>query len=81
MPGYSAVGWFGLFAPVGTPKSIVQKINQAVMGAMSQSKIRKSMMERGSDPASGSADDFSSFLRIDQAKWSKLIKENNIAVQ
>ncbi len=81
LPGYSAVGWFGLFAPVGTPKSIVQKINQAVMGAMSQSKIRKSMMERGSDPASGSADDFSSFLRIDQAKWSKLIKENNIAVQ
>jgi tripartite-type tricarboxylate transporter receptor subunit TctC len=81
LPGYSAVGWFGLFAPAGTPKSVVQKINQAVMAAMSQSKIRKSMMERGSDPASGSADDFSSFLRIDQAKWSKLIKENNIAVQ
>ncbi len=81
LPGYSAVGWFGLFAPVGTPKSIVQKINQSVMAAMAQSKIRKSMMERGSDPASGSADDFAAFLRVDQAKWAKLIKQNNIAVQ
>lgn len=81
LPGYSAVGWFGLFAPAGTPKPIVQKINQAVMSVMSQSKIRKSMMERGSDPASGSPDDFAAFLRVDQAKWSKLIKENNIAVQ
>ncbi len=81
LPGYSAVGWFGLFAPVGTPKAIVQKINQSVMAAMAQSKIRKSMMERGSDPASGSADDFAAFLRVDQAKWAKLIKQNNIAVQ
>lgn len=81
LPGYSAVGWFGIFAPAGTPRPIVQKINQAVMAVMAQSKIRKSMMERGSDPASGSADDFAAFLRVDQAKWSKLIKENNIAVQ
>jgi tripartite-type tricarboxylate transporter receptor subunit TctC len=81
LPGYSAVGWFGLFAPAGTPKPIVQKLNQSVMAVMSQSKIRKSMMERGSDPASGSADDFAAFLRADQAKWTKLIKENNIAVQ
>jgi tripartite-type tricarboxylate transporter receptor subunit TctC len=81
LPGYSAVGWFGLFAPAGTPKPVVQKLNQSVMAVMSQSKIRKSMMERGSDPASGSADDFAAFLRVDQAKWAKLIKENNIAVQ
>ncbi len=81
LPGYSSVGWFGIFAPAGTPRPIVQRINQAVMAVMAQSKIRKSMMERGSDPASGSADDFAAFLRVDQAKWSKLIKENNIAVQ
>jgi tripartite-type tricarboxylate transporter receptor subunit TctC len=81
LPGYSAVGWFGLFAPTGTPKPVVQKINQAVMATMAQGKIRKAMMDRGSDPASGSPEDFSAFLRVDQAKWSKLIKENRIAVQ
>jgi tripartite-type tricarboxylate transporter receptor subunit TctC len=81
LPGYSAVGWFGLFAPAATPKSIVQKLNQGVGATLSQKKLREAMLERGSDPASGSADDFSAFLRLDQAKWSKLIKDNRIAVQ
>ena len=81
LPGYSAVGWFGLFAPASTPKAIVQKLNQGVAVTLSQEKLRKAMLERGSDPASGSADDFVSFLRLDQAKWGKLIKDNRIAVQ
>ena len=81
LTGYSAVGWFGLFAPANTPKPVVQKINQTVMFVLGQEKIRKGMLERGSDPASGSAEDFAAFLRVDQAKWEKLIKENKVAVQ
>ncbi|QWD63472.1 tripartite tricarboxylate transporter substrate binding protein [Polynucleobacter sp. MWH-UH2A] len=81
LSGYSAVGWFGLFAPANTPKSVVQKINQTVMFVLAQERIRKAMLERGSDPASGSADEFAAFLRLDQAKWAKLIKENKVAVQ
>lgn len=81
LAGYSAVGWFGLFAPANTPKPVIQKINQTVMFVMGQEKIRKGMLERGSDPASGSAEDFAAFLRVDQAKWEKLIKENKVAVQ
>lgn len=81
LTGYSAVGWFGLFAPANTPKPVVQKINQTVMFVLGQEKIRKAMLERGSDPASGSADEFAAFLRLDQAKWAKLIKENKVAVQ
>ena len=81
LSGYSAVGWFGLFAPANTPKSVVQKINQTVMFVLGQDRIRKAMLERGSDPASGSADEFAAFLRLDQSKWAKLIKENKVAVQ
>jgi len=51
------------------------------MTALSDKSIRAAMMERGSDPASGSASDFAAFLRLDQAKWAKLIKQNGIAVQ
>jgi tripartite-type tricarboxylate transporter receptor subunit TctC len=81
LSGYSAVGWFGLFAPANTPKPVIQKINQTVMFVMSQEKVRRAMLERGSDPASGSPEDFSAFLRLDQSKWAKLIKENKVAVQ
>ena len=81
LTGYSAVGWFGLFAPANTPKIVIQKINQTVMLTMAQDRVRKAMLERGSDPAGGSADEFAAFLRLDQSKWAKLIKENKIAVQ
>ncbi len=81
LPGYEAVGWFGLFAPAGTPKSIIQNINQKVTFALMQESIRKAMMERGADPAGGSADDFAVFLKKDQSKWAKLIQANNIPMQ
>jgi tripartite-type tricarboxylate transporter receptor subunit TctC len=81
LSGYSAVGWFGLFAPANTPRPVIQKINQTVMLVMSQEKVRRAMLERGSDPASGSPEEFSAFLRLDQSKWAKLIKENKVAVQ
>lgn len=80
LTGYNSVGWFGLFAPANTPKPIVQKINQTVMFVLGQEKIRKAMLDRGSDPASGSEEEFAAFLRLDQAMWTKLIKENKVAV-
>jgi len=81
LPGYSAVGWFGLFAPANTPKMVIQKINQTVVFVMGQDRVRKAMLERGIDPANGTADEFAAFLRLDQSKWAKLIKENKVAVQ
>ena len=80
LTGYNSVGWFGLFAPANTPKPIVQKINQTVMFVLGQEKIRKAMLDRGSDPAIGSEEEFAAFLRVDQAMWAKLIKENKVAV-
>ena len=80
LTSYNSVGWFGLFAPANTPKPIVQKINQTVMFVLGQEKIRKAMLDRGSDPASGSEEEFAAFLRLDQAMWAKLIKENKVAV-
>jgi len=80
LTGYNSVGWFGLFAPANTPKPIVQKINQTVMFVLGQEKIRKAMLDRGSDPASGSEEEFAAFLRLDQAMLAKLIKENKVAV-
>jgi tripartite-type tricarboxylate transporter receptor subunit TctC len=70
-----------LLSPANTPKSVAQKINQTMMFILAQERFRKAILERGSDPASGSAEEFAAFLRLDQSKWAKLIKENKIAVQ
>ena len=78
VPGYEAVGWFGVLAPVATPQAIVAKLSADVNRALGEADVRKKMFELGSDPAGSSPEEFARFIRADQAKWSKLMKERGI---
>jgi tripartite-type tricarboxylate transporter receptor subunit TctC len=79
VPGYQAVGWFGLLAPAATSGVIVAKLSADVNRALAEREVRRRMLELGSDPAGGSPGEFARFIRDDQAKWSKLMKEMGIA--
>jgi len=80
LPGFDAVGWFGLFAPAATPPEVVARISSDVNKVLSMPEIRSQIMALGSDVAGGNPEAFASFLREDQAKWAKLIKEQGIVV-
>jgi len=75
VPGYEAVGWFGLLAPAATPAAIVAKISADVSRALAEPELRKKLLELGADPAGSTPDEFARFIRADQAKWSKLMQE------
>jgi tripartite-type tricarboxylate transporter receptor subunit TctC len=75
VPGYEAVGWFGLLAPAATPAAIVAKISADVSRALAEPELRRKLLELGADPAGGTPDEFARFIRADQAKWSKLMRE------
>jgi tripartite-type tricarboxylate transporter receptor subunit TctC len=75
VPGYEAVGWFGLLAPAATPAAIVAKISADVSRALAEPELRKKLLGLGADPAGGTPDEFARFIRADQAKWSKLMRE------
>jgi tripartite-type tricarboxylate transporter receptor subunit TctC len=78
LPGYEAVGWFGLLAPAATPKPIVAKLSADANGVLSERDVRERMQALGADPAGNTPDEFARFIRADQAKWSKLMKEAGI---
>jgi tripartite-type tricarboxylate transporter receptor subunit TctC len=78
VPGYEAIGWFGLLAPAATPGTIVAKLSADVNQALEEPKVRKKMLDLGSDPAGDTPEEFARFIREDQAKWSKLMKEAGI---
>ena len=81
VPGYEAVGWFGLLAPAATPRAIVAKLSADVNRVLAEREVRKKMLELGSDPAGDSPEEFARFIREDQGKWSKLMKERGIAAE
>jgi tripartite-type tricarboxylate transporter receptor subunit TctC len=78
VPGYEAVGWFGLLAPVATPRETVFRLNRAVVAVMAEKDLRQKASALGTDLAGGTPEEFARFIRDDQAKWGKLMRERGI---
>ncbi|TMH81331.1 MAG: tripartite tricarboxylate transporter substrate binding protein, partial [Betaproteobacteria bacterium] len=78
LPGYEAVGWFGLLAPAATPKATVAKLSADANRALAMSEVREKMLSLGAEPGGNTPEEFARFIRGDQAKWSKLMKEAGI---
>jgi tripartite-type tricarboxylate transporter receptor subunit TctC len=81
VPGYEAVGWFGLLAPAATPKEVVFRLNRDLLVVMADKDLRKRASDLGADLAGGTPDEFARFIRDDQAKWSKLMREAGIKAE
>lgn len=80
IPGYSAVGWFGIFVPAKTPNSIVSKISADIDKVLKTPHVRREMLDRGIEPSGGTSEDFAELIKVDQQKWSKLIQDKNIKI-
>jgi tripartite-type tricarboxylate transporter receptor subunit TctC len=78
LSGYEAVGWFGVLAPAATPPSLVVKLNKDLVSVLGDPDLRKRAADLGADIMGDKPDEFARFIRDDQAKWSKLMREAGI---
>ena len=78
LPGYEAVGWFGLLAPVRTPGPIVAQLSSDANAVLKDQEVVEKMQALGAEPAGNTPAQFARFIREDQAKWSKLMREAGI---
>ena len=78
LPGYEAVGWFGLLAPAATPKATVAKLSADANRVLAMRDVREKMLGLGAEPAGNTPEEFARFICGDQAKWSRLMKEAGI---
>ena len=80
LPGYESVGWFGLLAPAHTPPEIVDKLNKAVVAIMATQDVKDHMAKLGAEPKPQTPEEFGRYINADVAKWSALVKEQNITI-
>jgi len=79
LPGYEAVQWYGLLAPAGTARDIVLKLHAGVVKALQDAAVKKRFIDDGAEPAaSASPEDFSTLIRVEIAKWAKVVKAAGI---
>lgn len=81
VPGYESNTWFGLFAPAGTPREIVAKVN-ADVGALAQAgEVRERFAAAGAELAGGMPEAFAGLVRAEFERWSRVVKAANVKVQ
>lgn len=78
LPGYEAVSWFGVFAPAKTPAAIVTRLSTDLQHALETHEVKQLMLITGAETAGQGPGEFAAFVRADQAKWSRLMKERCI---
>lgn len=81
VPGLTMLGWFGFFAPRGTPPAMINRINAAVNSAMSNPKTQKQVENLHIDASSGTPGDFARVWSDDYERLSSLIRDLGIAPQ
>ena len=70
-PGFEAGSWFGMLAPTGTPRPIIDQLNAAVKVAIV--KLEERFVAEGADPVGGSPEDFKNFIQKEYIKWKKIV--------
>lgn len=80
LPGYEATIWLGLMAPRGTPKAVVDKLNDAVSKIAGQADVRQLWNKQGAVPMVMTPEVFDKYARDDISKWAQVIKTANIKV-
>lgn len=81
VPGFEVLGWYGVFAPAGTPPDVVRKLNAEITAVMALPEVRAQMHAQGADAMTATPDDFATYVRAEAGKWSKVVRESGARVE
>ncbi len=77
---FDASSWFGLFAPAGTPRAIIEKVQSDVAKALAVAEVRERFVAQGAEPGGNTPEQFAAFIRGESDKWTKVVKFANAKV-
>jgi tripartite-type tricarboxylate transporter receptor subunit TctC len=78
VPGYELVGWYGLLAPLGTRKAIVNRINAEINRALKTPEVQERLVAVGAEAVASTPENFGKFLQEETLRWGKVLKDAGI---
>ena len=80
LAGYESTSWNAVYAPAGTPKEIVDKLNREANAVLQSAETRKFFAEQGAEAGGGTPAELAAFNRAELAKWAKVVKDSGAKV-
>ena len=74
VPGYEASSWYGVLAPAGTPRAIIERLHKEIVGVLGEVTVREKLVARGLDPVGTAPRDFAATIQSEIAKWAKVVR-------
>jgi tripartite-type tricarboxylate transporter receptor subunit TctC len=78
VPGYESVQWYGVLAPAGTPRDIIQRLHAEIVRALRAGDVRERLAADGAEPVGNSPEEFAAFIRAEIVKWAAVAKAAGI---
>src|ERR1700710_2329408 len=78
LPGFDASLYYGLAAPAGTPRPVIDRLNKALRDALASEEVKKQLTQDGTEITPGSPEDYAAFIDKDEKKWSQLVKASGV---
>jgi len=81
LPGFEAVQYYGLAAPAGTPRPIIERLNKELRTILAADEMKKRLIADGSDPAPSTPEEYAANIQREEAKWAALVKKLGIKIE
>ena len=80
-PGIDVLSWYGILAPAGTPQEIVRRLNAEINRVLLAPEVRERLTALGAEPTGGSPEQFAQVIRVDTARWAKVVSDAGIRIE
>ena len=75
LPGFEVITWFGILAPAATPKDVINRLNGEIVAAVSLPNVREQLTKMGFEIVANTPEQYAVFLREENVKWGKVVKD------
>jgi tripartite-type tricarboxylate transporter receptor subunit TctC len=81
LPGMEALAWNGIFVPAGTPRPVIETLHRELVRAYNAPDVKNQVLATGSYVAGDTPEEFAAFIRAENAKWGKVIRDAKIKAE
>jgi tripartite-type tricarboxylate transporter receptor subunit TctC len=81
VPGYEMLNWLGLFAPAGTPRAVVEKLNAEILRVVRSPELRERLNASGAEPSPLGTGEFAAFVKSEVEKWGKVVAATGMTAE